>query len=434
MKSNRFMIQYRFIDTERLLSILKKSKETFYRWGGGMAVFFAYTHLSHDLTTGLLTPLQILITDDLGLSLYQAGWLLSAFTITSGFSQFFGGWLGDRFSRKALMIVGLAGIGLGAVGAGLAPNYFILLTLMVVMGIVAGGYHPSATSVLSGSIDDKRRGKALAIYMLGGTIGFASCPLLGGMVGGALGWRAAYIIFGIPAIVAGTWVLLRFRQPERESVSTRVSNQSDDRIYTKGQPEPKTGLLSALKPVALIITLSVVGQLLTGATIYFLPNYLNSKFGIVKAHASMLISVIRIGGVVGSLMGGWLSDKIDKRISISIAMAATGPALYLFSVLPFGAWLMVAFVLLGFFMFMRGATVLPFIVEKVPAHLRATVLGLYFGLGMEGLSLAQPIIGRYADIYGIIDTIRWIAYVAIVLSIISVLLIWKPTLKRSTSP
>ena len=362
----------------------------------------------------------------MGLTFYQVGWLLSAFTITSGFAQFSGGWMGDRFSRKMLMVVGLAGIGLGAIGAGLAPSYYILLTLMVVMGVVAGGYHPSAGAILTGSVADDRRGKALAGYMLGGTIGFALCPVLGGAIGGAFGWRWAYIVFGIPAIVAGVGVLLRFRQPNIVSGSTTVSNQIDNRIQAEVEPEKRVGLAGALKPVALIIVLSVLGQLVTASAIYFLPNYLNFKFGIEKAHASMLLSVYRGGGVAGNLLGGWLSDKIDKRIAISIAMVSIGPALYLVSLMPYGPWLMVALVAVGFFLFMRGSTVLTFLVGKVPTHLRATVLGLYMGLGMEGLSLAQPVVGRLADVYGILATFRGLGYVAMALSIISVLLIWRP--------
>ena len=77
------------------MSTNSKLREIFKRWGGGTAFFFTYTHLSHDLCTSLLPAFLPLIKEGLGLSYLQSGFLLSALNVTSGLSQFPGGWLGD---------------------------------------------------------------------------------------------------------------------------------------------------------------------------------------------------------------------------------------------------------------------------------------------------------------------------------------------------
>ena len=87
-------------------------KRTIDQWGGGTSLFFCYTHLSHDLTTGLLVALLPFVRQDMDLNYFQAGLLVSALAITSGLAQIFGGWVGDRIKRRWIVLtIGLAGVG-----------------------------------------------------------------------------------------------------------------------------------------------------------------------------------------------------------------------------------------------------------------------------------------------------------------------------------
>jgi len=58
------------------------------QWGGKTALFFSYTHLSHDITTGLLGALIPFIPQDLGLDYSEAGFWFPAYALASGFAQF----------------------------------------------------------------------------------------------------------------------------------------------------------------------------------------------------------------------------------------------------------------------------------------------------------------------------------------------------------
>ena len=94
------------------------------------------------MTTGLLIALLPFIRQDLDLNYFQAGLLVSAYGVTSGFSQVFGGWVSDRIQRRWVTImIGLLGVGLSGFAAGLMPSYCTLLIAMLVMGIFAGAYH-----------------------------------------------------------------------------------------------------------------------------------------------------------------------------------------------------------------------------------------------------------------------------------------------------
>jgi FSR family fosmidomycin resistance protein-like MFS transporter len=399
------------------LSVGRNLKTIFHQWGGGTAVFFSYTHLSHDLCTGLLTALLPLIKESLGLSYLQSGLLLSAYTITSGLSQFAGGWIGDRLRRNIVIAVGLGGISLMAVAVGLSPAYYPMLFILVVMGIFAGAYHPSAVSLLSGYYDERKRGKVIALHMAGGSIGFAMGPILGGLIAEFLGWRFAFIILALPALSAVPLILKKFRQQEPVIQGSTTDDNTTQQPIQRG-----LSIFQALKPIAIIFILTVSTQLVAGSAMAFIPIYLVDKHNIAPGYAAMMLGIIRGAGIVGSLFGGWLSDRWGRKNAIFLTLVATGPVLYLLTILTFNAGLVMVFILFGMFMYMRQATVQPLLMDSVPAHLRATAFGIYFGLSMEGMSLVQPVAGHFMDIFGIVEVFTVIALISVGLSLVALFL------------
>jgi FSR family fosmidomycin resistance protein-like MFS transporter len=399
------------------LSAERNLKTIFHRWGGGIAVFFSYTHLSHDLCAGLLTALLPLIRDSLGLSYLQSGLLLSAYTITSGLSQFPGGWIGDRLRRNIVIGVGLGGISLMAIAVGLSPAYYPMLFILVVMGIFAGAYHPSAVSLLSGYYDASKRGKVIALHMAGGSIGYAMGPILGGLIAEFFGWRFAFIILALPALSAAPLLLKKFRQQWPVTREPITDDNTTQQPIRRG-----LSIFQVLKPIAIIFILTVSMQLVAGSAMAFIPIYLVDKHNIAAGYAAMMLGIIRGAGIVGSLFGGWLSDRWGRKNAIFLTLVATGPVLYLLTILSFNAGLIIIFILFGLFMYMRQATVQPLLMDNVPAHLRATIFGIYFGLSMEGMSLVQPVAGHFMDIFGIVEVFTVIALMSVGLSLVALFL------------
>lgn len=408
------------------MSKAKNPETVFYQWGGGTAAFFGYTHLSHDLTTGLLPALLPLIREGLGLSYLQSGLLLSALTITSGLSQFPGGWIGDRLSQPIVIAVGLVGVGLTALAVGLSPVYYSMLAILILMGIFAGAYHPSAVSLLSSHYEPTRRGKVIALHMVGGSIGYASGPFLGGLIAEFLGWRFAFILLGLPALVAVPLIFKKFRHLE-------PMNPSPVGTSLTSQPKPKSfSILKVLRPVAFIFTLAIFIQLVGGTALAFIPIYLVDKHQVTPVYAAMLIGLTRGGGIIGSLLGGWLSDRWGRNKAIFLALVATGPVLLLVTRLSLNAGLILMLITFGLFMYMRQASVQPFLMDSMPPQLRATIFGIYFGLGMEGMSLAQPVAGHFMDVFGIVAVFNFTALICTGLSLVALFLVRKQ--KFQTSP
>ena len=311
--------------------------------------------------------------------------------------------------------MGLGGVGLTTLAVGLTHTYYSMLVILVIMGIFAGAYHPSALSTLSASFEETRRGKVIALHVVGGSIGFTVGPIFGGLIAELLGWRFAFIILSLPALAAVPVILKKFRQLELQSSAKSHQQPSRPAIHS-------TSIWQALRAIGIIFALAVLIHLIAGSAMAFMPVYLVDKHHVAPAYAAMMMGILRGGGIAGSLFGGWLSDRWDRKKAIFLSLIVVGPILYLFTQLPFNAGLIVVLLTFGILRYMTQSTIQPFLMDNVPPQLRATMFGIYFGLSMEGMSLAQPVAGHFMDIFGIAEVFTVIALISVGLSLAALLL------------
>ena len=71
----------------------------------------------------MMIPLLPFIRDDLALDYTQAGWLVSAYLVSYGIGQLPGGWLADRIGPRTVLTIGISGVALSGLLAGLSPTY-----------------------------------------------------------------------------------------------------------------------------------------------------------------------------------------------------------------------------------------------------------------------------------------------------------------------
>jgi MFS transporter, FSR family, fosmidomycin resistance protein len=329
-----------------------------------------------------------------------------------------GGWIGDRFNRPRVITLGLTGVGLTSIAISFSSGYYVILALLIMLGLFAGAYHPSAVAFLSGLQSQQGRGKLLAVHMVGGSAGFALGPILGALAAVALGWRFAFLALSVPTLLGALLIFIRYW---RQSAVPDMA-PSGGAASLPG-PEIRISLWQAIRPMLKVMVIVVLVQLIAGSASAFLPVYLVDVHGITPATATMMLGVMRGGGIFGSLLSGWLSDRWNRKYVILLAMVLTGLALLGLTNLPYGPASVVLMALFGVAMYMRGAAVQVYLMDSVPPYLRATVFGIYFGLGMEGMSLAQPIAGYFMDGYGIDGVFRSIAMISMLLAVIAPLLI-----------
>lgn len=392
-----------------------KLKTIIDQWGGGVSLFFCYTHLSHDMTTGLLVALLPFIREDLALNYFQAGLLVSAYSVTSGISQIFGGWVGDRIKRRWITIsMGLTGVGISGLVAGLMPSYISLLIAMIIMGVFAGAYHPSAVPAIS-SIFHDRRGKAIGLHMIGGSLGFGIGPFIGTAIAATMGWHWAFIILCLPSLIAAVWVALWLRRIEPAIPVDRAAAEA-------GVPQDTATVGQVLKSAALIITLVVLVTFTSGSLLPFVPLYLVDHHGMSSTVAAIWTSVIRASGIPGSLLGGWLSDRWGNKQTVLLSLISIGPAILLFSYTGNIAVLGIIMVSIGILWAMRETAVQTYLMGRTPLRLHGIVFGIYFGIGQQGQSLMQPVYGGFMDMLGVSNVFIIVGFISVAISLTTALL------------
>ena len=162
-------------------------------------------------------------------------------------------------------------------------------------------------------------------------------------------------------------------------------------------------------------------QLVTGPIMSFFSLFLVDVHHLSEEAASMWVTVIRLGSLVGSLFGGWLTDRWGRRNSILLTLALFGPVVFFLVKLPLGAALIILFVLFGWLMSMRETTMQTYLMDSTPAPKRGTVFGIYFGFGQQGTSIIQPFAGSFMDSLGITGVFNIIAYISIGLSAMAII-------------
>jgi MFS family permease len=111
------------------------------------------------------------------------------------------GWLGDRWSRRHMMVIFFVGIGLSMIAVGFVQTPLQLGAALLSIGIFASIYHPVGTAMIVSYAE--QLGREMGINGVWGNLGVASSALVTGVIGQYLGWRLAFIVPGIVTILIG---------------------------------------------------------------------------------------------------------------------------------------------------------------------------------------------------------------------------------------
>jgi FSR family fosmidomycin resistance protein-like MFS transporter len=350
---------------------------------------FMFGHFTHHVTNTLLSPLLPLIRDSFGLSYAQSGFLVSAFSVTGGLSQAPIGALADRVGSRTVMTAGLLVSALFCFLIGLAGGYWQLLLALVGLGAVAGSYHAPANTLLSQIFPRARLGGVLGMHTVGGNLSFFATPLLaGGLAAVTLTWRTPYLAFAIAPLLAGLALIFVLpRGPERVGASA-----SPAAVFRELR-----GVFGLIGP---LVSLAVIYQMTYAAALAFLALYLVDARGFEATTAAFFVSIPYIGGLLGSPLGGGLSDRLGRKPVIIASMVLLGPLFLLVTLVPTEA-IIPALALVGLVSSARQPVIEGLILDRAPAERKATTLGAYYFVGQEFGGLAAPALGALATIAGI---------------------------------
>lgn len=131
-------------------------------------------------------------------------WLLNAYLLMLASLILVGGSLGDKLGRKKIFMLGILVFILGSTACGFAPTVFLLIIFRIIQGVGGALMIPGSLSLITSSINEKERGKAIGTWSAITTVVTMGGPILGGTLADAGLWRYIFFInvpIGIVALI-----------------------------------------------------------------------------------------------------------------------------------------------------------------------------------------------------------------------------------------
>lgn len=355
----------------------------------GMIPLFVLGHFSHHVLTSITTPLLPYIRNSYKLDYTQAGFVISAFMLSYGLGHLPAGWLADRVEPRKLMTIGISGVALVGIMIGLSQTYLLLLVFLILMGLLAGGYHPSAPPLISSSVQPENLGGALGLHNIGGGASHLITPLVAVAIAVTWGWRAAFVVLAIPTLIFGIvfyFLIGRINRRERENPPSK----RDEKAHTMSRKE-------RLRRITIFLVLTTITGAIINSATSFLPLLFVDQFGMSKHLAAASLSILFTAVFWASPLGGHLADRVGSMRVILWVTFCVGPFIFLTSIISSAWGITVMLLLLGTVIFARMSASETYLIQMVPADIRSTILGIYFFAGMEGGAVITPLLGYIID-------------------------------------
>ncbi len=284
----------------------------------GPLVVLSLVNLVDQTDTNILRGVLPFIEDEFNASDFQLGALGFAFVFINALATIPAGWLADRVRRTRLIGYTLfSWSGLSALSA-LAGGYVQLFAARASLGFGQAIDDPASTSLLADYYPAEVRGRVFSIQQvmnfIGGGIGLA----LGAFVGEEFGWRWAFIVVGMPGSLVG-FLVLRLREPQRgEAEGVIAPPEPEVKVPVRELARSAwSGLRTDLKMIFGIRTMRFVlvgvsALLFTVAGVgYWLAVYHDRYSGLTeKEAAGVAAGVLALAGVIGTIYGGRVTDKV----------------------------------------------------------------------------------------------------------------------------
>ena len=287
----------------------------------GALVLVTLAHGLGSLAVLAVAPLSPFLLDGLALSRMEVGLLLPAAYLGGVLMSLPAGWVTERRGVRPSLIAGQVLTGAMVVVAALARDLAAMLVCLVIAGFGFAVLNPATGKAIIEWFPPRERGQAMGIKQAGLTFGgMASAAVLPPVAVG-LGWRSALAVAGGAALVSALLLALFYRDPP-------------------ARPVPPPALPTALadvgpflrrRGVMVVFLCGLALSLVQSGVLAYLVLAMRDTFGVSVVDAARLLAVAHLGGAVGRLGWGFVSDRLfDGRrrpgltINALLAVAALG--------------------------------------------------------------------------------------------------------------
>jgi MFS transporter, Spinster family, sphingosine-1-phosphate transporter len=343
---------------------------------------------------------------DLHLSDVQTSLPLTSFVVIYMLASPIFGSLADRWPRKVLIAAGVALWSLATGAAALAVGFWSFMLARAMVGVGEAAYATLSPALLSDFYPPKRRNRVLTIFYVAIPVGTALGFGLGGILGERFGWRAAFLICGLPGMAMALSALL-IRDPGRGKFDT------DAAVTPPRWPEAIRALLHN-RPYMLTVAGYAAVTFASGALADWFPTFLQRYRGMSMESSGWYVGLsVVVGGLGGTLAGGFLADFL-KRWTRQPYLALSGWSMGLATICGTAALeltnptaIIVMLFLAQFFMWCYNGPVNAILANSVSSALRARAFAFsILCIHLFGDAVSPSIVGAASDWIGLVLAIK----------------------------
>lgn len=323
--------------------------------------------------------------------------------------------IADRVNRVWVISLAVSLWSIFTAVCGLAGSFTQLFLARLCVGVgEAGGVAPTY-SIVSDYFPPKERARAMAVLTLGLPVGSALGLLVGGVIAANYGWRTAFFVLGFGGLLIVPVALLTIKEPRRGRLDP-VPMRAVQPLATENATPTFADVLRHVgrKPSFWLFSLgAATASMLSYGLGFWLPSFVHRSQDLSLSDTSRALALVTIvGGVAGTLLGGWLSDKLGERRKSAYGWV---PGIAFLIGLPF----LLAAVLAKDVVFLLALLVVPqamglvwtgpsiaAIQQLAPAQMRTTASAIFLlicnfiGLGIGTVSfgyLSDTLHGQFGD-------------------------------------
>ena len=300
-------------------------------------------------------------------------------TIAFGAFSLPSGWLGDRWSRRGMMLVFFFGIGVSLVLCGLTSSPVELAVTLTLVGMFAAIYHPVGLAMLA--MDSSNVGRTLGVNGLYGNFGIAFAAAITGGLTWLVSWRAAFIAPGLLAIALGFlfWRLV----PHEVKVGGRKSVAAIpvDRALGK-------------RIFFILATTTIAGGLIFTSTTQSMPKVFEENLGALTGSTlgiGVLVAGVYVLAAIAQLIVGNLIDRFSLRSVFLPVALVQAPLLLVLGWTSDWSLLVLAFAVM-FAVFGQIPINDAMVARYAPAEWRARAYSLRYIMSFSASATAVPMI------------------------------------------
>jgi len=173
------------------------------------------------LDNSIIFTSLVRIASDLHLDAQTLAWVSSAYTLTFGGFQLFGGRLGDVYGRKRIFLIGLLLFSFGSLMVGLSTNAVMIIAMRAFQGIGSAILAPTTLALLLDNYQGTMRSRAIAAYGTTAGIGASFGMVFGGIITSTFSWRYGFFL-NVPVGLLMFILTIRYVADNQNKSATRL--------------------------------------------------------------------------------------------------------------------------------------------------------------------------------------------------------------------